>query len=239
VYVIPAIDILDGKVVRLRQGRYDEVTVYGDDPRAMLRSWSEQGAEIVHVVDLGGARDGRADPELVRLLAGSAVPFQLGGGIRTVEAAVGAISAGAQRVVLGTAAVWAPALAARIVGQVGAEHVVAAVDVRDGKATGAGWRDEGRELSTVLQDLTDVGVGRVLATGIATDGTLDGPDTGLLRDVLRLAPELTVIASGGVGSLGDLAALAELPVEAVIVGRALYDGRFTLAEAQRAARGAS
>jgi phosphoribosylformimino-5-aminoimidazole carboxamide ribotide isomerase len=234
-YVIPAVDVLDGQVVRLRQGRYDDVTVFADDPAAMLRSWGDQGARIVHVVDLAGARDGAGDREMWARLGATGMPFQIGGGIRTVETAETAVAAGAARVVLGTAAVWEPGVVAAVVGAVGAERVVAAIDVRGGKATGAGWLDEGRDLADVLVDLTAAGVIRALATGIATDGTLAGPDTALLEEVISQAPELALIASGGVGSLADISAVAELAVEAVIVGRALYDEKFSLADASDAA----
>ena len=234
-YVIPAVDMLGGKVVRLRRGEYDDVTVYGDDPAQQLLSWGEQGAPIVHVVDLAGARDGSGDRGAWRHLGSTGVPFQIGGGIRSVSVAEDVIAAGAARVVLGTAAVWEPGVVAEIVAAIGAERVVAAIDVRAGKATGAGWLDEGRDLADVLADLTAAGVVRALATGITTDGTLGGPDVGLLAEVIDLAPELALIASGGVGSLDDVTALAGLDVEAAIVGRALYDGRFTLAEAQVAA----
>lgn len=235
-YVIPAVDMLDGKVVRLRQGRYDEVTVYADDPARQLLSWGEQGAKIVHVVDLAGARDGNGDRAMWRRLGATGVAFQIGGGIRTRESAEAVIASGAARVVLGTAAVWDPELAAEIVDSVGADRVVAAIDVRAGKATGAGWLDEGRELADVLKDLTDAGVVRALTTGIATDGTLAGPDVALLDEVMSLAPEMALIASGGVGTLDDVAAVARLDVEAAIVGRALYDDKFTFADAQAAAR---
>ncbi|MCP4968836.1 MAG: 1-(5-phosphoribosyl)-5-[(5-phosphoribosylamino)methylideneamino] imidazole-4-carboxamide isomerase [bacterium] len=233
--MIPAVDVLDGNVVRLRQGRYDEVTVFGDDPAARLVSWVESGAEIVHVVDLAGARDGFGDTDMWQRLGETGVPFQIGGGIRTLEAATLAIESGAARVVLGTAAVWDPTLVAAIVSAVGSERIVAAIDVREGMATGAGWLDEGRKLADVLGDLVAAGISRVLATGIATDGTLAGPDTRLLQDVIRLAPSLALIASGGVGTLADISKVAALDVEAAIVGRALYDDKFTFAEAARAA----
>lgn len=234
-YVIPAVDVLDGKVVRLRQGRYDDVTVYGDDPAARLVSWVEDGAQIVHVVDLAGARDGTGDRSMLQKLGETGVPFQIGGGIRTLEDAKVAVDSGAARVVLGTAAVWDPALTGSIVSAIGSEHVVAAIDVREGKATGAGWLDTGRDLADVLGELVAAGVVRVLATGIATDGTLAGPDTQLLEDVIQMAPSLALIASGGVGTLEDISKVAALDVEAAIVGRALYDDRFTFPEAARAA----
>jgi phosphoribosylformimino-5-aminoimidazole carboxamide ribotide isomerase len=237
VYVIPAVDVLDGNVVRLHQGRYHEVTVYDDDPAVRVASWVEQGAPIVHVVDLAGARDGAGNRNLWRRLGQTGVPFQIGGGIRTLRDAEAAIVAGASRVVLGTAAVWDSAVMVAVVQSIGSDRVVAAIDVRDGRATGAGWLDGGRDLDQVLIDLVDSGVTRVLATGIARDGTLAGPDTDLLADVARVAPGLALIASGGVGSLDDVRELAVLGVEAVIVGKALYDGRFSYADAIAAAGG--
>jgi phosphoribosylformimino-5-aminoimidazole carboxamide ribotide isomerase len=233
--IIPAVDMLDGQVVRLRQGRYDDVTIFADDPAQQLRSWGEQGARIVHVVDLAGARDGAGDQAMWRKLGATEVPFQIGGGIRTREAAEAVIDAGASRVVLGTAAVWQPELVGEIVAAVGSDRVVAAIDVRSGMATGAGWLDGGRRLADVLRDLASAGVVRALATGIATDGTLAGPDMGLLEQVIEIAPDLALIASGGVGSLEDVTAVAELDVEAAIVGRALYDYKFTFAQAAEAA----
>jgi phosphoribosylformimino-5-aminoimidazole carboxamide ribotide isomerase len=237
VYVIPAVDVLAGNVVRLHQGRYDAVTVYGDDPTAMVASWAGQGARIVHVVDLAGARDGCSDRGLWRRLGEADLPFQIGGGIRSVGDAEAVIAAGAARVVLGTAAVWEPAVVAGAVESLGSDRVVAAIDVRAGRATGSGWRDDGRELGAVLMRLVECGVDRVLATGIARDGTLVGPDTELLAEVGRVAPGLALIASGGVGSLADVGELATLDCEAAIVGKAFYDERFTFAEASVAAAG--
>ncbi len=235
--VIPAVDVLDGKVVRLRQGRYDDVTVYNDDPLAMVASWVSRGAGMVHVVDLAGARDGVGNHELWRRLGDTGLPFQLGGGIRTRQHVEALLSAGAKRAVLGTTAVWDAGELGEIIGAVGAEAVVAAIDVREGRATGAGWRDDGRDLAIVIRDLAKAGAVRALVTGIAGDGMLTGPDVRLLREVQGLAPGLALIASGGVGSLEDIAAVAAQEVEAAIVGRALYDGRFSFAEAQQAAAG--
>lgn len=225
--IIPAVDVLNGAVVRLMHGSYDEVTVYSDDPVAMCRQWMDQGAELIHVVDLNGARTGDSDESLWDRLANAGIEFQLGGGIRSADLAERALSAGASRVVLGTAAVWEPALLAQIA-QI--DRVVAAVDVRAGRATGAGWLDDGRDLPSVLTDLEAVGVRRLLVTGIDKDGTMDGPSLELLEQV-KQRDAFSIIASGGVGDLADLDALAELGLEAVVVGRALYEGRFDVAEA--------
>jgi len=233
--IIPAIDVLGGRVVRLTRGSYDDVTGYGDDPAAMLGSWSSQGAALVHVVDLEGARSGTPDRELWYRLGATGLPFQVGGGIRTMEAASEAIGAGAARVVLGTAAVWDPDAVAAIIARLGPEYVVGAIDVRDGKASGAGWLDAGRNLAEVLGGLGAAGLRRILATGIARDGTMAGPDVELLAAIETIAPDLDVIASGGVGTLDDLVALKARRVGSVIVGRALYEGAFTLEQAMQVA----
>ncbi len=227
IQIIPAVDVLGGEVVRLMHGDYDRVTVYAADPVARAREWTDRGAALVHVVDLMGAKTGEPDVALWESLSAAGVPFQVGGGIRTAELARRALGAGAARVVMGTAAVWEP----EILAEVGdPDRVVAAVDVRGGKVTGAGWLDEGRDLQSVLDGLAEVGCRRMLVTGIGRDGTMEGPETNLLRTVLADG-RFAVIASGGVGSLDDIRAVDALGCEGVIVGRALYEGRFTLAEA--------
>lgn len=232
VQIIPAVDVLEGRVVRLMHGDYDRVTVYADDPVARAGAWVADGAPLVHVVDLAGARSGEPDAALWRSLAAAGVPFQVGGGIRTAEVARTALEAGAQRVVMGTAAVWDPAILADV-GD--ADRVVAAVDVKGGRATGAGWLDEGRPIDRVLAGLAGVGVRRMLVTGISRDGTMEGPETELLGSVVADG-RFAVIASGGVGSLDDIGAVARLGCEGVIVGRALYESRFSLPDAIRAGR---
>jgi phosphoribosylformimino-5-aminoimidazole carboxamide ribotide isomerase len=172
---------------------------------------------------------------LWKRLGDAGLPFQLGGGIRSRGDVEALLAAGAKRAVLGTTAVWDTTRLTEILDAVGAEAVVAAIDVRDGRATGAGWRDQGRDLSVVLGDLTEAGVVRALVTGIAGDGMLTGPDMELMQQVRAAVPALALIASGGVGSLDDITAVAALGVEAAIVGRALYDGRFSFAEARHAA----
>lgn len=228
--VIPAVDVLDGKVVRLFRGDYSRVTEYGSDPVVAARTWLDEGAERVHVVDLEGARSGEPDYSLWESLGSAEVPFQAGGGIRTPEIAQRVLGLGAQRVVMGTAAVWQPEV---LMGM--GERCVAAVDVKGDRATGAGWLDEGRSLESVLDGLADAGVPRVLVTGIGRDGTLEGADLSLTRSVVQDG-RFRVIASGGVGTLSDLDPLAALGCEAVVVGRALYDRRFTLAEARERLR---
>ncbi len=163
------------------------------------------------------------------------VPFQLGGGIRSARIASAAIRYGATRVVVGTAAVSGAAGIAEILDAIDPEHLVVAIDVRDGRAMGGGWLEAGPPATEFARSLVDAGVRRVLVTAIAADGTMAGPGLDVLAGVMAAAPELAVIASGGVGSLEHIEAVRGTGVEAIVVGRALYEGRFTLAEAVAAA----
>jgi phosphoribosylformimino-5-aminoimidazole carboxamide ribotide isomerase len=230
--VIPAVDVLGGQVVRLLRGSYDEVTVYGSDPTAIASRWIEQGASMVHVVDLVGARTGHPDPILWERLAADGISFQVGGGIRDAATARLALGTGASAVVMGTATVWDP----QVLEAVGApDRVIAAIDVQRGQATGSGWIDEGKPLDEVLAPLESFGITRALVTAIVRDGSMSGPDLVLIGTVREAAPNLKITASGGVGELSDLRALAMAGCEAVVVGRALYENRFTLEQAIAAA----
>jgi len=226
---IPAIDVLEGRVVRLERGDYAEVTVYGEDPAGVAAEFISAGAPIVHVVDLEGARTGRSDPSLGQSLGTAAICFQIGGGLRSAEAARRAMADGASRVVIGTTALWDDAELNRIVEAVGAAAIVGAVDVANGRAHGAGWLDEGRPLDGVLGSLAAAGIERILVTSIDRDGMMQGPDMDLLA--IAAVADMKVIASGGVGTLDDLRRVAESGLSGVIVGRAIYEGRFTVAEA--------
>lgn len=236
---IPAIDVLDGAVVRLRHGDYDQVTVYGHDAAAVAADYVAAGAELIHVVDLGAARSGGDHDRTVlcRSLARHGVLFQIGGGIRDAATARTVVDSGARRVVVGTAAVADPAALAEIVDAVGPERVVGAVDVRDGRARGQGWEDDGSPMGEVLDRVAGLGIGWVLVTGITRDGTMEGPDLELLGEVRAGWPSLRIIASGGVGTLDDLRRLSAAGFEAVVSGRALFEGRFTVEEAIAASRG--
>ena len=231
--VIPAIDVLGGAVVRLRKGDYSRVTRYGDDPARAAIDLAAAGAALIHVVDLEAARSGRPSPGLWESLAATTVAFQAAGGIRSASDAGAVLGMGAQRVVTGTTALWDPEELAAMVSAAG-PNLVAALDVRDGRAVGAGWTDEGRALPSVLDELLGAGVGRLMITAVATDGMLAGPDLTLLRWALGRI-EVPIIASGGVGSLDDIRAVAALGAEAIVIGRALYEQRFTLPEAIEAA----
>lgn len=234
--IIPAVDVLDGTVVRLLHGDYDAVTTYAPDPAEMAGKWVDEGASLVHVVDLQGARTGNPDTSLWATMATARVPFQVGGGIRDASRASAALEAGASRVVVGSAAVHSAEALGEIVDAAGPDNVVAAIDVRSGLARGSGWEDRGVALGVVVERVVAAGISTALVTGIESDGAMDGPNTDLLSQVTSMAPDLGLIASGGVGSLDDLLDLKDRGYTAVIVGRALYEARFTLTEAIEAVR---
>jgi phosphoribosylformimino-5-aminoimidazole carboxamide ribotide isomerase len=236
--LFPAIDIRDGKAVRLIQGDYEQETKYDDDPVVAARRWVGGGATWLHIVDLDGARAGEPVNlgHVRRIVAAVNVPVQLGGGLRDSRKVELAISAGAERVVLGTAAVLDPDMAEAIAAAHG-DRVVASVDSRSGKVAAEGWT-ESSDLDTmqVIEELARRGVRRFVYTPVEVDGLMEGPDLDSLRDVAQRT-DGAVIYSGGIGSLDDLRGLAGLEldnVEGVIVGRALYEQRFTVAEARAA-----
>ena len=240
--IIPAIDLRDGRVVRLRQGDFGQETVYDDDPVAVASAWVQQGARLLHLVDLDGAAAGRpVQRETVdRVVAAVDVPCQVAGGLRDADAIEAAFAGGAERVVLGTALLERPKLAWAVVERYGPDRIVGALDVRDGRAVGGGWLAGATslDLEDAVGRLRAAGVRVFVVTAVARDGTLAGPDVGLFGAVRAGAPEARLIASGGIGSLDDLVAVAAAGCEAAIVGRALYEGRITLADA-RAAAGAT
>jgi phosphoribosylformimino-5-aminoimidazole carboxamide ribotide isomerase len=236
--LFPAIDIRDGKAVRLVQGDYEQETRYEDDPVVAARRWVDGGARWLHVVDLDGARTGEPVnlEQVRRIVAAVNVPVQLGGGLRDSKKVEEAISSGAERVVLGTAAVRDPDLAGAIAAAHG-DRVVASVDSRSGKVAAEGWTER-TDLDTteVIAELVRRGLRRFVYTPVDVDGLMEGPDLDSLREVAA-ATDGDVVYSGGIGSLDDLRALAALGldnVEGVIVGRALYEQRFTVAEAREA-----
>jgi len=234
----PAIDIRDGRAVRLAQGDYDRETAYDDDPVDAAKRWEDEGARWLHVVDLDGARAGEpVNLEHVRrIVAAVGIPIQLGGGLRDSKKVEAAISSGAERVVLGTAAVRDPKLAEAIASAHG-DRVVVSVDAKRGRVAAEGWtEDSDVGPAEVIARLSERGVQRFVHTPVEVDGLMEGPDSAGLAEICA-ATSGQVIYSGGVGSLDDLGALAALELEnlgGVIVGRALYERRFTVAEGQAA-----
>jgi phosphoribosylformimino-5-aminoimidazole carboxamide ribotide isomerase len=236
VIVIPAVDLLGGKAVRLHQGRYDAVTVYDEDPPARARGWRGK-VPWLHVVDLEGARDGRpVQRDVVRAVIDAfGAGVEVGGGVRTRESFEEYLALGARRVVLGSAAVKDAAL----VRSLATEHpgvVVLAVDARDGFVAVDGWTQPTRVRATdLVKSFADVPLAGVLYTDVARDGTRAGPNLEATAELAQQTP-VPIIASGGVGSLDDLRALSARGITSCIVGRAIYDGTFTLEEAIEAAR---
>jgi phosphoribosylformimino-5-aminoimidazole carboxamide ribotide isomerase len=237
--LIPAIDLQRGEVVRLRQGAFDDATVYGGDPLAVAQRWVEQGATRLHLVDLDAARTGaESQAPLIRsIVEAAAVPCQVAGGLRDAERASAMVAAGADRVVLGTALLRDPALAARLVEEHGAASVVAALDVRGDQAVGEGWRSgaPGMSVLEATRALHEHGIRLFAVTAIARDGLLGGPDLDLLDSLAAEVGPDGVIASGGITTTRDVAALASRGFGGAILGRALYEGMLTLAEALEAA----
>jgi phosphoribosylformimino-5-aminoimidazole carboxamide ribotide isomerase len=236
--LFPAIDIRDGKAVRLVQGDYGRETQYDDDPVVAARRWVNGGAGWLHVVDLDGARAGEpVNLEHVRrIVAAVNVPVQLGGGLRDSKKVEDAFSSGAERVVLGTAAVRDPEMAEAIAAAHG-DRVVASIDARAGKVAAEGWTQESElGVTEVTAELSGRGIRRFVFTPVDVDGLMEGPDLDSFGEVAG-STDGQVIYSGGIGSLDDLRAVAARGlenVEGVIVGRALYEHRFTVDQAQAA-----
>ncbi|MFN6338640.1 MAG: 1-(5-phosphoribosyl)-5-[(5-phosphoribosylamino)methylideneamino]imidazole-4-carboxamide isomerase [Cyanobacteriota bacterium] len=236
--VIPAIDLLEGRCVRLHQGDYSQVTTFSEDPLTQALEWQRQGAQRLHLVDLDGARQGEPanDVSVRAITAALSIPVQLGGGVRTAERAERLLELGLDRVILGTLAVEDPDLVARLAER-HPGRIVVGIDARDGLVATRGWLENSALPATeVARRFADTAVAALITTDIATDGTLAGPNLPFLRSMAQATP-LPVIASGGVGSLSDLLSLltlAPLGVEGVVIGRALYDGRVELVEALQA-----
>ena len=238
--MLPAIDLAGGKVVRLRQGDFGRMDVYGNDPLQVAAAFAAVGARWLHIVDLDGARSGRRRhaaviAEIVDAL-GTDVACEVGGGLRTDASVQSVLAYGAQRAVLGTRALGDPGLIGRLVGRHGADRIVVAIDVRDGIAVGEGWRTGagGKPVPETVAQLMDAGAAVFEVTGIERDGLLTGPDLELLAGVIASGAE--VIASGGIRSVGDLDAVRAIGCAGAIVGRALYDGSLDLADALAAMR---
>ena len=239
--VIPAVDIREGRCVRLFQGRIEGETVYSTDPVAVALEWASRGAPWLHVVDLDGAFTGRLQnlDVIEEILQRVEVPVQVGGGIRSLESIERLLSLGVARVVLGTVAITDPPLVAQAVARYG-ERIVVGIDSREGKVAVEGW------VATVEKDayefaaqMKELGVKRIIFTDVSRDGTLRGPDIPSIREMARRSG-LKIIAAGGISTLEDIMSLRELEregLEGVILGKALYQGNFTLEEALEAAEG--
>ena len=238
--IYPAIDLKDGKCVRLKQGRVDAVTVYSEDPVAMARKWADAGGDWLHVVDLDGAFVGHpVHHEVVKAIAAAIpIPVQLGGGLRTDDDIRRMLDAGVSRVVLGTRACADPSALAALVKAFG-DRIAVGIDARNGKVQVKGWVETTDTLAVDLaKRVSALGVSTIIYTDTATDGMLTGPNIDGVRTLCR-AVTASVIASGGISTCKDVAALAALGLpnlEGVIVGKALYEGAVTIPDMKSAVK---
>jgi phosphoribosylformimino-5-aminoimidazole carboxamide ribotide isomerase len=232
VIVIPAIDLRRGRAVRLLRGDPAAETSYSEDPVAVAERFQAEGARRLHVVDLDAALDEGDNRGFITTICHAvAIPVQVGGGLRSLQAIGQVLEAGASRAILGTAAAADPAFVERAVEEY-AEHIVAGVDVRGGHVMVRGWTEEGPLLEEALPALQDAGAPRFLVTAIARDGTLEGPDLRLYERVLGIT-DVPVIASGGVRDADDIWALRDLGCEAAVTGKALYEKTLKLSQVIR------
>jgi phosphoribosylformimino-5-aminoimidazole carboxamide ribotide isomerase len=239
--LVPAVDILGGKAVRLTQGAFDQPTVYDEDPLEAALRWVREGARALHVVDLDGARSGEPINlgHVRRIARHVSVPVQVGGGVRTIEALDRVVEAGAQRVVVGTVAYRDLDLLDEAIARIG-DRLVVSIDARGGRLAGSGWLEQtDLPVQAAIERLGARGVRRFVYSSIERDGLLEGPDLEAIREVAQ-AVRGSFLYSGGVSSLEDLGALSKLRqvnLTGVIVGKALYEGRFSVGEAQAALNG--
>ncbi|OCG39915.1 1-(5-phosphoribosyl)-5-[(5-phosphoribosylamino)methylideneamino]imidazole-4-carboxamide isomerase [Gilliamella apicola] len=237
--IIPALDLIDGFVVRLHQGDYEQKRDYGNDPLLRLQDYEKQGAKLLHLVDLTGAKDPQKRQILLiqNLINGVQIPVQVGGGIRTEKDIQSLLSAGAARIVIGSTAIKQPELVKQWFSKYGAERLVLALDVRidnQGNKYVAihGWQEDScQTLEQVIDDYLPYDLRHVLCTDISKDGTLSGSNVKLYQEISRKYPEIAFQASGGIGQLSDVKALKDSGVKGVIVGRALLEEKFTVQEA--------
>ncbi|MGX6647824.1 1-(5-phosphoribosyl)-5-[(5-phosphoribosylamino)methylideneamino]imidazole-4-carboxamide isomerase [Maricaulaceae bacterium MS644] len=235
--IYPAVDVMEGRVVRLAKGDFDAVTDYGGDPVSAAKAWKDKGAQWLHLVDLSGARDGaRRQHDLVEAVAKTGLKVQTGGGVRSAEDVQAILDAGASRVVVGSLAVSDPQTVIGWLAKFGAARIAAAFDVRlqDGAAypTTRGWAERSdRTLVELLADYRLAGLAHALVTDIDRDGMLEGPNLTLYQDLIRIRPDMKWIASGGVSSLDDVKALKAAGMTGAIIGKALFEGRVKLDEA--------
>lgn len=238
--IYPAIDLLGGKAVRLREGRRDQATVYSERPGEVARGFAEAGARRIHVVDLDGAFAGRRENlDAVQAIRAAGVPVQLGGGVRDLATCAALLDAGIERVVLGTAMVKSKAMV-REACACFPGRIVVAVDARDGMVAVEGWAEvTAIAAADLAREAAEAGCAAVLYTDIARDGTGRGANVRATVELQRALAPVEVIASGGIASLDDLRALSADGVQAAVVGRAIYEGALTVAEAIRVAGAAA
>ena len=229
--LIPAIDIIDGKCVRLSQGDYDTKKVYNENPLEVAKEFEANGIRRLHVVDLDGAKSKHVVNyrTLEMIATRTSLVIDFGGGIKTDEDMLIAFENGAQMVTLGSVAVKNPDLFKKWLGQYGVEKIILGADAKNKRIAVSGWmEDSSQELIPFLHDYTKEGIYKVLCTDISKDGMLQGPSIELYKEIMKEFPEMHLIASGGVSCLEDIIALEEAGIPAVVFGKALYEGRITM-----------
>ncbi|MBX7156905.1 MAG: 1-(5-phosphoribosyl)-5-[(5-phosphoribosylamino)methylideneamino]imidazole-4-carboxamide isomerase [Verrucomicrobiae bacterium] len=237
--ILPAIDLMNGKVVRLQQGRADAVKVYSEDPVAIAQQWESQGAQWLHLVDLDGAFSG--EPKNLKTIQAItqaiSIPCELGGGLRKKEDIQAAFEVGVIRVALGSKAVDSLEFVQELVAEFGSEKIAVGIDAKNGQVAVKGWTEiSSQSAEDFARIILNAGVGKVIYTDIATDGMLQGPNLLAMRAMAKIAPD-QLIASGGVSRCEDIENLSKIPgVDGVIVGKALYDNKVTLPELLKAAQ---
>ena len=234
--LIPAIDIIDGKCVRLSQGDYDTKKIYNEKPLEVAKEFEANGIQRLHVVDLDGAKSSHVvNYKVLDAIAGhTSLTIDFGGGIKTDEDLVIAFENGAHMVTLGSVAVKKPELFKKWLHQYGAEKIILGADVKDNRISVSGWLEEGpQELMPFLTDYTQEGVSKVLCTDISRDGMLQGPSIELYKQVMQRFPTMHLIASGGVSGVDDIIRLDDAGIPAVVFGKALYEGRITMKDLKR------
>ena len=234
--LIPAIDIIDGKCVRLSQGDYDTKKIYNENPLEVAKEFEANGIQRLHVVDLDGAKSSHVvNYKVLDAIAGhTSLTIDFGGGIKTDEDLMIAFENGAHMVTLGSVAVKKPELFKKWLHQYGAEKISLGADVKDNRISVSGWLEEGpQELMPFLTDYTQEGVSKVLCTDISRDGMLQGPSIELYKQVMQRFPTMHLIASGGVSGMDDIIRLDEAGIPAVVFGKALYEGRITMKDLKR------
>lgn len=233
---IPAIDIIDGKCVRLSQGKYDSQKVYNENPVEVAKEFEAYGISRLHVVDLDGAASHHVVNYRVldRIASQTSLIIDFGGGVKSDEDLVIAFDNGAQMVTLGSIAVKQPELFRQWLEKYGEEKIILGADVKDNKIAISGWKEEStQELMPFLKNYIEKGINKVLCTDISRDGMLEGPSTPLYKDIMTAFPDIHLIASGGVSSIDDILKLHESGIPAVVVGKALYEGKISLRELSR------
>ena len=236
--IYPAIDIIDGRCVRLSQGDYKQVSIYSENPAEVAKKWESMGAEYLHLVDLDGARKGTAhnDDTVKNILKEVSIPVQIGGGIRTLEDIQSKLDMGITRVILGTVAVTDPNLTKKAIAKFGSA-VAVGVDASNGKVAITGWTSvSDLDSVTLIGQLKEIGVDTVIYTDVAKDGMMSGPNIPMYREIAKLSNAPNIIAAGGVTTIDDVKALTETGISGAIIGKALYLDSINLKEAISVAR---